>query len=76
MIVPDTARIELGLRSRDRTVILTMDNRSAEIPPDMKISVSMAQFSLRRVRLNSSSFINALTGKLFWGEDIRNSTEQ
>ena len=76
MIVPDTARIELGLRSRDRTVILTMDNRSVEIPPDMKISVSMAQFSLRRVRLNSSSFINALTGKLFWGEDIRNSTEQ
>ena len=75
VIVPDTSRIELGLQSRDSRVIVTMDNRSAEIGPDMKISVSMAQFSLKRVRLNSSNFINALTGKLFWGEDIRNSTE-
>ena len=75
VIVPDTSRIELGLQSRDSRVIVTMDNRSAEIGSDMKISVSMAQFSLKRVRLNSSNFINALTGKLFWGEDIRNSTE-
>lgn len=76
MVVPDTSKIEIGLRSRDEKVILTMDNRSAEIDPDMKITVSMAQFSLKRVRLNSSDFINALTGKLFWGEDIRNSIEQ
>ena len=40
------------------------------------ITVSMARFSLRRVRLNSSNFINALTGKLFWGEDIRNGNIQ
>lgn len=76
LVVPDTSVIELGLQSRDENVILTMDNRSVEIEPDMKIRVSMAQFSLKRVRLNSSNFINALTGKLFWGEDIRNSTGQ
>lgn len=76
LIVPDTSRIEIGLQSRDDEVILTMDNRSARIDQDMKIDVSMAQFSLKRVRLNSSNFINALTGKLFWGEDIRNSTEK
>ena len=76
LVVPDTSVIELGLQSRDENVILTMDNRSVEIEPDMKIRVSMAQFSLKRVRLNSSNFINALTGKLFWGEDIRNSIGQ
>lgn len=74
LVVPDTSNIEIGLQSRDDRVILTMDNRSAEISPDMKIGISMAQFSLKRVRLNSSDFINALTSKLFWGEDIRNST--
>lgn len=74
LVVPDTSNIEIGLQSRDDRVILTMDNRSAEINPDMKIGISMAQFSLKRVRLNSSDFINALTSKLFWGEDIRNST--
>jgi hypothetical protein len=35
--------------------------------------MSVAQFSLKRVRLNSSNFINALTEKLLWGEDIRNN---
>ena len=39
---------------------------------DIQIAVSVAQFSLRRVRLNKSDFINALTEKLFWGEDVRN----
>ena len=38
----------------------------------MEVKVVVAQFSLRRVRLNSSNFINALTEKLFWGEDVRN----
>ncbi len=75
LVVPDTSEISISLRSRDRKVMLTMDNRTVEIDRDMEMTVSMAQFSLRRVRLNSSNFINALTGKLFWGEDIRNSTE-
>lgn len=76
LIVPDSSRITLGLRSRDAKVNLTMDNRTFEAEPGTNLSVSMAQFSLKRVRLDSSDFINALTGKLFWGEDIRNSTEQ
>lgn len=72
LIVPDTSRIEIGFVSRDGSVLFTADNRNAEISADSRISVSMAGFSLKRIRLNSSSFINALTGKLFWGEDIRN----
>ena len=36
------------------------------------MTVSMAQFSLKRVRLNRSNFIQALTDKLYWGEDVRN----
>lgn len=72
LVVPDTSRIVLRLKARDSKVLLTLDNRTVEIDPDMEISISMARFSLKRVRLNSSNFINALTGKLFWGEDIRN----
>lgn len=76
LIVPDTSVLTLSLHSRDEKVKLTMDNRTVEVEAGMKIKVSMAQFSLKRVRLDSSDFINALTGKLFWGEDIRNSSEQ
>ncbi len=76
LVVPVTSVIDLSLQSRDERVMLTMDNRTVEMDPSTKVSVSMAQFSLKRVRLNASNFINALTGKLFWGEDIRNSTRQ
>lgn len=76
MIVPDTSVIEIGFLSRDRNVLFTADNRNAEISAGTRITVSMARFSLNRIKLNSSNFINALTGKLFWGEDIRNGNNQ
>ena len=76
LIVPDTSVISLSLRSRDEKVLVTADNRSMEIDPDGKLQVSMARFSLKRVRLKGSNFINALTTKLFWGEDIRNGSER
>lgn len=76
LIVPDTAKISIGLRSRDSSVMFTVDNRMVESDASLKLEVSVAQFSLKRVRLNGSSFINALTSKLFWGEDIRNGREK
>ncbi len=75
LIVPDSSRISLGLRSRDSSVMFTMDNRTVEAGPELKVVISVAQFSLKRVRLDGSNFINALTSKLFWGEDIRNGRD-
>lgn len=72
LVVPDTSGITLNMRSRDNDIVLTLDNRTVELPADTEISVSLARFSLRRVRFNKSDFINALTEKLFWGEDVRN----
>ena len=45
------------------------------MPEGTEVSLRMAQFSLKRVRLNKSNFINALTEKLYWGEDLRNSID-
>ncbi len=75
LVVPKTSKIELGLHTGESAVVFTMDNRSEVVSPSTKIFVSMAQFSLKRIRPYASNFINALTGKLFWGEDIRNSTD-
>lgn len=72
LIVSDKSVIDLKVRSRDDRVVLTADNRNAFVSADMSMTVRVARFSLRRVRLNRSDFINALTEKLFWGEDIRN----
>lgn len=73
LIVPDTSEIDISFRSRDAKVLFTADNRNEEIDAGTVISVSVARFSLNRVRLNKSDFIDALTSKLFWGEDIRNN---
>lgn len=73
LIVPDSARIELKMLSRDGEFVFSSDNRSFTLPSGFELVVSVARFSLRRVRLNRSNFINALTQKLFWGEDVRNA---
>lgn len=72
LVVPDTSEIRLRFHSRDGKAVFTMDNRTVEISSETDIMVSLARFSLRRVRFNNSDFINALTEKLFWGEDVRN----
>ena len=73
LVVPDTSRIGIRVSSRDPEVMLSVDNRSAISGNGLVFEVSMAQFSLKRVRLPRSGFVKALTEKLFWGEDIRNS---
>lgn len=72
LVVPDSSEIMLRMQSRDGKYIFTADNVTRELPEDTAIEVTVARFSLRRVRLNRSDFINALTEKLFWGEDVRN----
>ncbi len=72
LVVPDSSEITLDMHSRDGQFTFTADNLNVCAPSDISIRVSMAQFSLKRVRLNKSDFINALTEKLFWGEDVRN----
>ena len=75
LVVPDTSRIGITVESRDSSLMLSQDNRSRIVPSDVSLSVSMAQFSLKRVRLSSSGFVKGLTSKLFWGEDVRNGNE-
>jgi NAD+ kinase len=72
LVVPDTSEIVLRMQSRDGQYEFSADNRSTDVHEDVEVRVSVAQFSLKRVRLNRSNFINALTEKLFWGEDVRN----
>lgn len=72
LVVPDSSQITLKFHSRDEKVIFTADNRTVQIPADAQVKIAVAQFSLKRVRLNRSNFIDALTEKLFWGEDVRN----
>ena len=72
LIVPDSARIEISVRSRDPKVNVSLDNRSTVVDAGVVLRVTTAPFTLRRVCLEGRNFIQALTSKLFWGEDVRN----
>ena len=72
LVIPDTSVITLKVHSRDGYFEFSADNRTSVVPEDTSVEISMAQFSLRRVRLDKSSFIQALVEKLYWGEDVRN----
>ncbi|MBR6416615.1 MAG: NAD(+)/NADH kinase [Bacteroidales bacterium] len=73
LIVPDSSRVSISVETRDPKVVMSMDNRNLDMSPSWSLEVSMAQFSLMRIRLAKSNFVKALTSKLFWGEDIRNN---
>ena len=74
LIVPSSARLQISLRSRNETVMLSHDTRNVSVSRDTQIAISVAQFSLKRVRLPEINFISALRSKLFWGEDVRNES--
>lgn len=76
LVVPGNARISVSMRSRDEKVLLTADNRTVEACAGMRVEISSAGFPLKKVRIGSQDFIDALTSKLFWGEDMRNSTTE
>lgn len=74
LVVPSTAQIHISLRSRNESVMLTHDTRNRSVKRETRLDVSVAQFSLKKVRLPEINFISALRSKLFWGEDVRNES--
>lgn len=72
LVIPDNSRITMEFVSRDAKISFSADNQSMLLDRDAKVNVSMAQFSLKRLCLEDSSFIKALSDKLYWGEDKRN----
>ncbi|MBP5488824.1 MAG: NAD(+)/NADH kinase [Bacteroidales bacterium] len=73
LVVSRNAKIEMtATDSKNRSVLLSVDNKDYVLPAGARIKVGCAPFALRRVALGKSSFIDALRSKLFWGEDVRN----
>ena len=74
LIVPESSRLRISLRSRDVSAVLTMDNRTYTVPSGTRIEVCAAAERLRCLRLGRSNFINALRTRLLWGQDVRNGS--
>lgn len=75
LVIPQTASVRISLRSRDEMAVFSMDNRTYTIPAAACVHVCLAEQPLKRVRIGKSNFINALRGRLLWGEDVRNGSD-
>lgn len=74
LVVSKDSLIELqAIDRKNRSVLLSVDNKDYVLPAGARIKVGCAPFSLKRVCIGKSSFIDALRSKLFWGEDVRNA---
>lgn len=74
IVLPDTSDIRIRLHPRDPEVSLSLDNRQLIVGSSVNLEVSAAPFTFNIVRIPGGEFIKALTGKLFWGYDIRNNS--
>ena len=75
LIVPQSSKISISLRSRDEYAVLTMDNRDYTIPVGAKVDLQLSVKHLKKITSGQSTFIDALRSRLLWGADVRNNKE-
>lgn len=72
LVVSDTATIEVGFSTRYEDATLSADNRSFSIPDGEKAVFTASSNDLEIVSPDNG-FMEALSSKLYWGADWRNS---
>lgn len=72
IVVPDDSVLTFMVEGRSESFLSTLDSRVEEISSDFEIAVRKAEFDFCLIRLDDSSFLNAIREKLLWGVDKRN----
>jgi NAD+ kinase len=69
LVIPDSAKIEIGFKSEDDSVFLTFDGQvGIELAIDDRIVLGKAPEKLHLVRPSVKSYFEILRSKLKWGE--------
>lgn len=68
LVVPDDRQIDMTIRSRSGSYLISIDGRSQTLKEEVQLEVSRAPFSVRLVRLSNHHFIQTLRDKLYWGK--------
>jgi NAD+ kinase len=69
LVVPDSVKIEIGLKSEDDAVFLTLDGQvGIELARDDRVLIRKAPDKLRLVRPAKKTYFEILRSKLKWGE--------
>ncbi|MBU8892670.1 MAG: NAD kinase [Bacteroidales bacterium] len=72
IVIPDACKVQLKFDNRALNYITSLDHRSVMIKNTEEIIVSKAEFKIKLLKLNNTSFYKTLRNKLMWGADKRN----
>ncbi|MDR3184070.1 MAG: NAD(+)/NADH kinase [Prevotellaceae bacterium] len=73
LVVADSAHIKLQVANRKGAAVVSLDNRTYEVPSGTEIRIEKAPYTAKLIRLHRSSFFGTLCEKLSWGYDKRNT---
>ena len=67
LVVPDDSKIDLSIRSRNGSYLVSVDGRSQGFSDDITLHIEKARYTVRLVQIGKNGFIHSLKVKLNWG---------
>lgn len=71
LVIPNDFEITLGVESRNRTFLISLDGRSEIFPAGIQLKVSKADYTTKVIKRYNHTFYETLREKLMWGADVR-----
>ena len=71
LIIPDTYTITLGVESRNKSFLISLDGRSEIFPAGIQLTVTKADYTTKVIKRYNHTFYQTLREKLMWGADAR-----
>lgn len=71
LVIPNDFEITLGVESRNRTFLISLDGRSEIFPTGIQLKVSKADYTTKVIKRYNHTFYETLREKLMWGADVR-----
>lgn len=67
LVIPEDWQIDLSVRSRSHTFLISIDGRSQILRDNVSIHIERAPYTVKMVQIGSRTFIQTLQEKLHWG---------
>lgn len=71
LVIPNDFEITLGVESRNRTFLISLDGRSEIFPAGIQLKVGKADYTTKVIKRYNHTFYETLREKLMWGADVR-----
>ena len=71
LVIPDSFTITLGVESRNKSFLISLDGRSEIFPAGIQLTITKADYTTKVIKRYNHTFYQTLREKLMWGADAR-----